>query len=131
VLDDRARSAIARRHAHGLDPRILLYVERLRGRAGALAGNPEVMTVGWVPRHWPLRPLVARTVGEGTVIMETRVARYAQEHDLTISAWHLGRNDHLSIDPKAILAMQEWERTRADDQEQPGASPATAHAAGS
>lgn len=122
-LDDRARSAISHRRAHGHDPRILLRVERLHGRAGAIAGHPEVLTVGWVPRRWPSCTLVGRNLGDITVFMDTRVARYTQGHALTISAWHLGPIDHLTVDPNAILAMLEWERAHPEDVRQQAVSP--------
>jgi hypothetical protein len=60
--------------------------------------------------------------------MDTRVARYSQEHDLTLSGRFLGHNDHLTVDPKAIVAIQEWKRARLDYQEAPAVSPTAAYA---
>lgn len=127
VLDERAKGAIAHRRAQGHDSRVLLHIERLHGRAGAMAGYPEVLTVGWIPHRWPPCILVGRSVGEVTVILDTRVERYIQEHDLTISAWHLGHIDRRTIDPQATQEMHEWERAHPDDRHN---SPATVHACG-
>ena len=121
VIDERARSAVSHRRAHGHDPRILVGIGRLHGRACAMAGNPEFLTVGWVPHRWQPHTLVARNAGAVTVIMESRVVRYAERHDPTISARRLGPIDYLSIDPPAVRALQEWERAQsAGVQKEPG-----------
>lgn len=119
ILDEHARELIARRQAHHRDSRIVLYVERLRGHAGAMAGNPEVLTVGWHSGGWPLTPFVARNAGDHTVFMDMRVARYTHWRDLTISGWHLGPLDHLTVGPGEILAMQDWEQVHPKDRQRP------------
>lgn len=115
ILDDHARKLVEIRRARGLDPRIVLYIDHLRGRAGAMAGNPEILSVRWVHGDWPPVPLTARDVGDTSVFVGARPARYALSHDLTISGWHVGPLTHLTVDPGEIFAIQEWEE-RAGNQ---------------
>jgi hypothetical protein len=110
-LDDRLQAVAAARRAQGRDARLFLRLERLQGRAGALAGHPEFLTVCWVPHRWPEHTLETRNVGGTTVFMESRIARYTDWNELIISAWQLGPFSHPTVDPEAIFAMEAWERT--------------------
>jgi CheY-like chemotaxis protein len=107
-IDEKARAAIARRRALGQDATLFLRVERISGRGGPL-GHSDLV-VGWSPRQ-PDRALVVRLVGDVVVLMDRRVARYTNWHDMTVSAWRLGPFEWLMIDPYVLPEMQEWEST--------------------
>ena len=113
ILDECVRIACARRRAHGHDDRLFLRVERLQGRASAFVGSPEVINVSWMPHRWPSCTLVARPVEGVVVYMDTRVARYAAWHDITISAWHLGPITVPQVEPTAINELKDWERAHS------------------
>lgn len=108
-LDTRARAAIARRCARGQDAALLLRLEALPAR-----GVLHVLSVNWLPRRRTRRPVVERRVGDVTIYVGARVARYTTWHDITISeAWHVGPLAHLVVvdEPRVLLEMQSWEQT--------------------
>jgi hypothetical protein len=110
ILDDKAREAIARRRAQGRDHTLYLRIERMPGTWGRAAGIAD-LSVSWAPRRLPDRGLVVRSVGDTVICVDSRVARYAAWHDVTISAWRLGPFDRLMVDPTVLFELQAWERT--------------------
>jgi hypothetical protein len=121
VLDERILAACQHRRCHGHDDCLLLRVERMRGRAGALAGSPEILRVTWMPRNLQVDTLVAWPVGNVTVYVDRRVARYASMCDITISAWHVGPISEPEVDHTVIDAMKTWERAHSKPEGQPTA----------
>jgi hypothetical protein len=109
ILDQQAREAIARRRARGRDTTLFLRLEVIPARGGW----PHVLAVDWAPRRWPRRPLVERQVGDVTVVMGRRVARYTQWRDVTLSAWRLGPLERVVVvdELPVLLEMEAWERT--------------------
>src|SRR5919109_2399222 len=107
VIDEPGQAAIVRRRAHGRDATLFLRREAYPVRGGI------GLDVGWVPRRWPRRALVVKHVGDVAVVVDKRVGRYTQWHDLTISAWRLGPFEHLVVVDalRVLLEMQAWEQT--------------------
>lgn len=96
-FDDHSRNAIKRRKDRGLDPRLFLYVERLGGHGGALAGHPRVFGVDWAPRHHPSSVFEARRVEGVLVFVDSKIAAQTDDSDILISAWHLGPVERLTV----------------------------------
>jgi hypothetical protein len=96
-FDNHIRSAMKRRKARGLDPRLFLYVDKLRGHAGALAGHPQVFGVDWAPRHHPSSVFEARRVEGVLVFVDSKIASQTDEADVLISSWHLGPLERLTV----------------------------------
>ncbi len=96
-FDDHIRAAIRRRKAHGLDARLFIYVDRLGGHAGALAGHPQVFGVDWAPHHHASSVFEARRVEGVLVFVDSKVAAQTDTADVLISAFHLGPIERLSV----------------------------------
>jgi hypothetical protein len=97
------------RRARGRDTTLFLRREVIPARGGWPCG----LSVNWAPHRWPRRPLEARQVGEVTVVMDRRVARYTQWRDVRISAWRLGPLERVVVvdERLVLLEMEAWERT--------------------
>jgi hypothetical protein len=106
-LDEEARAAVTRRRARGRSDAILLGIELIPGR-----GVVRVLKAAWVSPSRVRPGLDERRVGDVVVYVSPGVARYTTWHDLTISGWHLGPFERLTIvdEPLVLLALQEWER---------------------
>lgn len=107
IIDERARAAIARRRAGGREARLFLRVEPLPARGGF----SHMLAVDWVPRRWLQRAPTARQVGDVTVYIDQRLARYTQWADVTLSAWRLGPLEWVVVAREllVLLEMEEWE----------------------
>ncbi len=114
-LDERAQAAVARRRACGHSDAILLRVELIPAR-----GAPRVLSATWVSPRRAGPGLEERRVGDVVVYVSPSVARYAVWNDLTISGWHLGPFEHLTIvnEPLVLLSLQQWERLHPASQPQ-------------
>jgi hypothetical protein len=107
VLDDHARGAIAHRRARGRDTTITLWVT-------AIPHGGHVLLADWGPPHGSGRSLAHQRLGELELNVDERIARYARWHDRTISGWHRGPFENLTVvrEPMVLLAMVRWEQTQ-------------------
>ena len=66
----------------------------------------------WAHRHIDDLNLVRRQVGDVTVWMSRRIARYACWHTLTLTAWRFGPLASLGVvnEPMVLLEMEDWEQ---------------------
>jgi hypothetical protein len=110
VLDPHVLTVCSHRRNRGRDDRIVLTIDRLRGRAGAYTGFPEIIDVGWASHGLPSRTLASTSVEGVTVLLDRRLSRYADCHELTVSAWQIGPFSGLTIDPREIDEVRTWER---------------------
>ena len=106
LVDEHARSTIAHRRARGRDATMTLQVAAIPHGGHALVAN-------WGPPHRPGRPMAHQRLGDLDLYVDERIARYARWHDVTISGWHLGPFEYLTIvrEPIVLLEMARWERT--------------------
>ncbi len=107
-IDEQARAAVARRRARGRDATITVQVASIPAR-----GAMHQLVAEWAPRNACQRLPVSRNVGDVTVQLGARVARYADWHEVTISAWRLGPFERLTVldEPRVLMEMLAWERT--------------------
>ena len=106
LLDAKAREAIARRRAHGRDATLVLHIVPLRG-------FQQMVCVNWLGHRADVRRLVRGQVGDVTLYMSQRIARYVCWCDITVTAWRLGPLTQVGIvnEPLVMLLMQDWEQT--------------------
>lgn len=102
TVDERARREIDRRQRQGRDATLLVRVVRV--------GVQDYVDVGWAKRHGEVESLAPYLDGVA-VRMDPRVAAYAREHALTISAWRWGPFARLVVvdEPLVALDLQGWE----------------------
>ena len=109
ILDDRVRSAIARRRARGRAVAITLTVVKPRCM-------PAMLSARWgEPRPWQ-RSLAARdSERQVALYLGPRVARYTAEHDITITMPRLGPFARLMVvgETGVMLELEDWERAAA------------------
>lgn len=107
ILDEQAREAVAHRHAQSDDGALRVRLETIPAR-----GMIHTLTATWTARRQAQPGLVERQVGDVTLHLDPRLARYTTWHDLTISAWRLGPFEGLFVaeEPRVLLSLQEWER---------------------
>lgn len=107
ILDEQAREAVGRRRAQRDDGVLKVRLETIPAR-----GMIHTLTATWAARRRPQSRLVERQVGDVTLHLDPRLARYTTWHDLTISAWRLGPLEGLFVveEPRVLLDVQEWER---------------------
>ncbi len=105
-LDRPAQAAVARRRARGRDTSIALRLVYLRCWQPALS-------VGWAPGAWKRHGLLRLRAGTVDLYVSRRLARYAQWHDVTISAAHLGPLTWLIVVDESHLSLDllTWEQT--------------------
>ena len=106
LLDKHARDVIARRQAAGRDATVVLKLSPVPHGGRRLAAD-------WGPLPGDVR--VRQNVDGVELVVDERIARYAYWRDVTISGWHLGPFDYLTVvgEPKVLLDMVRWERSRA------------------
>lgn len=82
-------------------------------RVAPLHGMQQMLCVDWAPPRVLRHGVVMRCDAETELYVSPRVARFAQRHDVTISAWHLGPIEHLVLqdEPGVLWEIVEWERT--------------------
>ena len=103
-VDDEVRGAVAQRRTRGRAAALALRLERVHHGGHALQ-------VEWACDDD--LALVAQTCGDVTVYLDRRVARYAQWHDVAISAWRLGPVRLLGVqhEPRVLAHMVSWEHS--------------------
>lgn len=106
ILDKQARVAVAHRRTRRDDSVLTVRLETIPAR-----GMIHTLTARWTARRRAQSGLVEQQVGDITLRLGPRLARYTTWHDLTISAWRLGPFEGLYVveEPRVLLALQEWE----------------------
>ena len=106
IIDDQASKIISQgRERH--DTAIIVYPKVV-----AVRGAHATLCVGWARSGRPAN-LLTQQVGDITLYIDERIARYAQWHDITITGWRLGPIRQLLIvdEPLVELRLRQWERT--------------------
>ena len=81
-------------------------------RVTAIPHGGHALVADWGPPHGTGRPLAHQRLGELELNVDERIARYARWHDVTISGWHIGPFEYLTVvrEPIVLLEMVRWER---------------------
>lgn len=101
-FDDSVREAAARRRAQGRTAALAL-------RLTPVPHGGHALTVDWTDGA---ENAAVEQRGEVPLYADERVARYAEWHDVSISAWRLGPLRLLGVvqEPRVLSHMLSWER---------------------
>jgi hypothetical protein len=112
LVDACARAAMAQRRDRGREAAIDLRIAAVPHPGPG--SDREVLWAGWATgkQAQQRRSHFVWAIDDAVLFVDPRIMRYAAEHDLTVSAWHLGPLSHLEIvDQRLVLLdLQAWER---------------------
>lgn len=103
-IDQEVCEAVARRRVHGRSAALALHVAAVPRAGHALA-------VDWADHG--AGASVEQRHGDVVLYVDERIARYAQWHDVAISAWRLGPLRYLGVvqEPRVLWRLVSWEKT--------------------